>query len=44
MAYPIKAIPTLYGEEARRSKKWQTKQSANMIIPHGTHAMGYHYY
>lgn len=26
------------------SKKWQTKQSANMIIPHGTHAMGYHYY
>ncbi len=28
MAYPIKAIPTLYGEEARR----QTKQSANMIL------------
>ena len=32
MAQPIKAIPTLYGEEARVSKKWQTKQSANMIL------------
>ena len=32
MAYPIKAIPTLYGEEASRFKKWQTKLSANMIL------------
>lgn len=23
---------TLYGEAARRSKKWQTKLSANMIL------------
>ena len=32
MALAIKAIPTLYGEEASRFQKLQTKQSANMIM------------